>query len=112
MTERTTVIERIERYRLPKIVVAKLAGVYPQDISMFVGGLKMSEERARSIAKTVAELVSFIRSLSYPPDMRNVDLLRDALGSHRLDMIRKYGSHAADDWNLEDAGRVQVDETN
>jgi hypothetical protein len=95
--ERQEFIETIERFHIPRVVVAALAGVYAQDVSAFTAGVPISEEKVRRITATMRELVSFIQHQPYPPaiNSKQIDLLREAVGAHHLKMIAKFGARAA-----------------
>jgi hypothetical protein len=96
--DRNEAVLKIKEYDIPQVAVAKLAGVWPQDVNGFCSGLPVSKNRIHLIISAVSELVDFIQSLQYPPDFRNFDRLRDAVALHRVEMVKKHGEHAADSW--------------
>jgi hypothetical protein len=107
--ERQEFVETIARFNIPRVVVAALAGVYAQDVSAFTAGVPISAEKIQRITATTRELVSFIQHQPYPPaiNSKQIDVLREAVGAHRLKMIAKFGARAAFDW----AGEPEAQET-
>jgi hypothetical protein len=92
MIDRKKTIELIATHKVPKVTVAKLSQTYPQDVSAFVNNNHLTEDREVRIVNAVAELVLFITSLPFPPDLKDSDRLRDALGAYRVEHLREVGS--------------------
>ena len=91
--DKQTAKSKITEHQIPQTTVAKLAGVYKQDVSSFCADLPVAQKRVDLIITAVTELTAFIESLPFPPDFRPEAFgrLRDEVGTYRIKHLREVG---------------------
>jgi hypothetical protein len=89
--------ELIEQHHIPKIIIAALAEVHPQDVSAFSNAIPaVSEAKVIRISLTTKELVAFVAAQPFPPalSIKHIDRLRRAIGDFRVQIIQQHGENA------------------
>lgn len=83
--------ELIERLKIPKAALARLADVHETTLYSYLDDKSVSTLNRHKIVVTIGEVTRWMATLSFPPSFREWRAVQSAIGEYRLARLREVG---------------------